>query len=317
MRIPPNQPFQLFPLFRERVWGRESLAPYFPEVQCLKRIGEAWFTFDENRTSLGSTLGELIADHPALLGTAGDRVYTGICPLLVKLLFTTERLSVQVHPGDEYAQRHHDCLGKTEAWYVLDAEPRGEVAVGFREALTADKLRASALNGEIENLLDWRKVRAGDLILTPAGTVHAIGAGVTICEIQQNSDITYRLYDYGRPRELHLDHGVNVSHLGPYSHEQENVVLAAGRDQLAACEYFRIERLNSPGAITIAGGLPHYLLLVSTKGSGTIAGFNYTAGQTWMIPARAEEFTIAGAGSEWILTYAANQPLATEAVHLA
>ena len=140
--IPPNRPFQLFPLFRERVWGRESLAPYFPQTQCVKRIGEAWFTFEENPTSLGGTLGELIAAHPAILGTAADHAHPGICPLLVKLLFTTERLSVQVHPDDEYARQHHGCLGKTEAWYVLEAEPGAEVAVGFQKALTPDQLKS-------------------------------------------------------------------------------------------------------------------------------------------------------------------------------
>jgi mannose-6-phosphate isomerase len=317
MQTPPSRPFQLFPLFRERVWGRESLAPYFPEAQGIKRIGEAWFTSEENRTSLGETLRDLILAHPTILGTAADSAHPAICPILVKLLFTTERLSVQVHPGDEYARRHHGSLGKTEAWYVLGAEPGGEVAVGFRKTLTPEQLRASALSGEIEHLLDWRKVHAGDMIFTPAGTVHAIGAGVTICEIQQNSDITYRLYDYGRPRELHLDHGINVSRLGPYEDGQERVALAEGRDQLAVCRYFRIERLASPGRITIAGGLPYYLLLVSTKGSGSIAGLDCKAGQTWMVPAHAEEFTITGAGSEWILTYAANEALSAQAIHSA
>ena len=144
MPISPNRPFQLFPLFRERVWGRESLAPYFPEAQCIKRIGEAWFTFEENRTSLGGTLGELIAAHPEILGTAANTAHPGICPLLVKLLFTTERLSVQVHPDDEYARHHHGCLGKTEAWYVLDAEPGAEVAVGFQKTLTSDSTEEQA-----------------------------------------------------------------------------------------------------------------------------------------------------------------------------
>jgi len=307
--IPPNRPFQLFPLFRERVWGRESLAPYFPEVQCAKPIGEAWFTFEENRTSLGGTLGELIAARPEILGTAADSAHPGMCPLLVKLLFTTERLSVQVHPGDEYARDHHGCLGKTEAWYVMDAEPGAEVAVGFKKALSSEQLKASALSGEIEHLLDWRKVHAGDVVFVPAGTVHAIGAGVTICEIQQNSDITYRLYDYGRPRELHLDDGANVSDLGLYTQGQESVALADWRDQLAACRYFRIERLKLRGVATLGGGVPHYLLLVCTKGSGSIAGDPYTAGQTWMVPADSAEFAVSGAGSEWILTYAASEPL--------
>jgi mannose-6-phosphate isomerase len=317
MPIRPNRPFQLFPLFRERVWGRESLAPYFPEVRCAKPIGEAWFTFEENRTSLGGTLAELIAAHPEILGTGAHGAHPAICPLLVKLLFTSERLSVQVHPDDEYARHHHGCLGKTEAWYVMDAEPGAEVALGFQKTLASGQLKASALSGEIENLLDWRKVRAGDVFLAPAGTVHAIGAGVTICEIQQNSDITYRLYDYGRPRELHLDHGANVSHLGPYTHGQETMALADWRDQLAACRYFRIERLRPRGIATLSGGLPHYLLLVCTKGDGSIAGEPFAAGQAWMVPAQAAEFSISGPGSEWILTYAASEPLDAEAIRSA
>jgi mannose-6-phosphate isomerase len=291
------------------VWGRESLAPYFPEVECARPIGEAWFTFEENPTSLGGTLGEVIAAHPEILGTAADRAHPGICPLLVKLLFTTERLSVQVHPDDEYARNHHDCLGKTEAWYVMDAEPGAEVAVGFQKALTSEQLKTSAVSGEIESLLDWRKVRAGDVVFTPAGTVHAIGAGVTICEIQQNSDITYRLYDYGRPRELHLEHGANVSYLGPYTQAPELVALADWRDQLVACKYFRIERLKPRRVVMLGGSVPHYLLLVCTKGSGSIAGYPYAAGQTWMVPAHSVEFAITGTGSEWILTYAASEPL--------
>jgi mannose-6-phosphate isomerase len=317
MLIRPSRPFQLFPLFRERVWGRENLAPYFPEVQCAKPIGEAWFTFEENRTSLGGTLAELIAEHPEILGTGAHGGHPGICPLLIKLLFTSERLSVQVHPDDEYARHHHGCLGKTEAWYVMDAEPGADVALGFQKTLAPGQLKASALSGEIEDLLDWRKVRAGDVFLAPAGTVHAIGAGVTICEIQQNSDITYRLYDYGRPRELHLDHGANVSHLGPYMHAQETMALADCRDQLVACRYFRIERLRPRGTATLGGGLPHYLLLVCTKGGGSIAGDPYAAGQTWMVPAHAAEFSISGPGSEWILTYAASEPLGSAAIRSA
>jgi len=122
--VPPDQPFQLMPLFRERVWGRHTLAPYFRKTDRTKRIGEAWFTFEENQTALGGTLGELITAHPEILGNAAEPGrHPGACPLLVKLLFTTERLSVQVHPGDEYARTHHASAGKTEAWYVLDAEP--------------------------------------------------------------------------------------------------------------------------------------------------------------------------------------------------
>jgi mannose-6-phosphate isomerase len=261
-----KRPFQVEPEFRERVWGRKSLEPFFHQA-FEKPIGEVWFDCG--------------------------------CPILVKLLFTSDRLSVQVHPDDEYAQRHHGSLGKTEAWYVLDAQPPGEVAVGFKRPISRDELRAAAQTGEIEHLLDWRKVKHGDLIFTPAGTVHAIGAGVTICEIQENSDITYRLYDYGRPRELHLDHGAAVSHLGPHEFEPKPVTLADGREELVACEYFRIERLRPRSSIYIPSGSPYYLILISASGP------------VWFVPAQNEAFEI-NLGGEWILTYKSETPAAVE-----
>ncbi len=301
-------PIQLLPLFRERVWGRDKLAIYFNDAPRTVRIGEVWFTFEENETSLGQTLGELITLHPELLGSGGDPRHPGICPLLVKLLFTTQRMSVQVHPDDEYALRHHESLGKTEAWYVLDAEPPGEVAVGFRETLTPARLESAAKSGEIEHLLDWRKVQAGNVIFVPAGTVHAIGAGLTICEVQENSDITYRLYDYGRPRELHLEHGIKVSQLGPHEYPARARTLSEGRDELVSSEYFRMERLRPGKGITIAGGQPYYVLLICSKGSGVIHDREFKPGQCWMIPAGNDEIRIEGRDTEWIVTYRAEQP---------
>lgn len=300
-----RKPLQLLPLFRERVWGSETLAPYFGNAPLSERIGEVWFTCDENQTSLAQPLGELLKAHPEILGSAANKKHPGLCPILIKFLFTTSRLSVQVHPKDEYAQEHHGCLGKTEAWYVLGAEPTSDVAVGFREAISPERLRESAQTGEIERLLDWRKVSPGDVIFTPAGTVHAIGAGLTICEIQQNSDVTYRLYDYGRPRELHLEHGANVSHLGPHEYEAVVKPVSEWRDQLVDCEHFRIERLRPNGTIQVANQLPYYLLLVCVKGSCEIGGQQTTAGDAWLIPAGADSFCLHGEESEWILTYAA------------
>lgn len=304
-----KKPIRLLPVFRERIWGRETLAPYFADDFFSERIGEVWFTCEENATSLGKPLGELLREHPEILGTAANPKYPGLCPILVKLLFTTSKLSVQVHPDDEYACKHHGGLGKTEAWYVLDSQPPGEIAVGFREKISAELLRESAQSGQIENLLDWRKVSAGDVIFAPARTVHAIGAGLAICEVQENSDITYRLYDYGRPRELHLDHGAKVSHLGPHECTSAVRAITEWRDALADCDYFRIERLRPIGDIQVDGGLPYYLLLICLKGSGEIAGQRTAAGEGWLIPAGADAFRIGGVGSEWLLTYAAEMAM--------
>lgn len=298
------QPIELIPRFEERVWGRLNLAPLYPNLAVKNPIGEVWFTFKENTTKSGERLGSLIQAHPEILGLAFDPAYPDVCPLLIKLLFTTARLSVQVHPGDVYARLHHNCLGKTEAWHVVAGEPGAEVAVGFKETLTVARLDESARSGEIENLLDWRPVQAGDVIFVPAGTVHAIGAGVTICEVQQNSDITYRLYDYGRPRELHLEHGVNVSDLGPHHYHVSPRELTPGREELVVSEYFRIERLKVAERVYFGAGAPYYLLLTCIKGNGQIAGEHFSAGRAWLVPALANRFTVTGR-SEWILTYTA------------
>jgi mannose-6-phosphate isomerase len=278
-----NKPFQLPPVFRERVWGRHNLRPFFAQT-FEKPVGEVWFECEGD---------------PQIFGTGADPRHPGICPILVKFLFTNERLSVQVHPDDEYALAHHGSLGKTEAWYVLDSRVPGELAVGFREPLSPERLKAAAQSGEIESLLDWRSVKAGDVIFTPAGAVHAIGAGLTICEIQENSDITYRLYDYGRPRELHLESGAKVSHLGPHDWDLKPVSLAEGRDELVACEYFRIERLRPQLAMTLAPGSPFYLIVICTMGAA--------AGEAWFVPANNAEFVMP-TGTEWILTYKSEKP---------
>lgn len=300
-----RRPIQLMPTFRERVWGRDSLAPFFPVTPRDERIGEAWFTCEDNLTSLDQPLGQLLKEHPEILGSCADSQRPGTCPLLLKLLFTQARLSVQVHPDDEYAQKHHQSLGKTEAWYVLEAEPLSELALGFRQSLSRENLRDAAQSGDIEKLLDWRRVRQGDVLYVPAGTVHSMGAGLTICEIQENSDITYRLYDFGRGRELHLDHALNVARLAPHQDQPKPLPLATWRDDLLACRYFRIERLKPQPSIRIEPGLPHYLLLLCVKGAGTIEQQEFTAGQAWLLPAGGEEVHVDGSGSEWILTYTA------------
>lgn len=164
----------------EKPWGRTSLPPMFDPTQG-QRIGEVWFTGGAN------------------------------LPLLVKYIFTSERLSIQVHPNDEQAQARGLASGKTECWYILDAEPGAAIGLGVTRELTPDELRAAALDGSIEQLMDWRPVKGGDFILVPPGTIHAIGVGISLLEFQQNADVTYRLYDYGRPRELHLDDGVAVA----------------------------------------------------------------------------------------------------------
>jgi mannose-6-phosphate isomerase len=176
---------KLKPELVEKPWGRTDLPACFGD-SAGRRIGEVWFTSPDN------------------------------LPLLVKYLFTCERLSIQVHPSDDQAQTRGLPSGKEECWLILDAESGATLGLGLKHEVTANQLREAALDGSVEELMDWKPVRAGDFFYVPAGTVHAIGGGLSLIEFQQNADVTYRLYDYGRPRELHLDDGIAVSRPEPY-----------------------------------------------------------------------------------------------------
>ena len=235
-------PSQLEPKFVERVWGRLDLAPLYP-LQA-KPIGEVWF------------------DNG---------------PLLIKFLFTSEKLSVQVHPEDPYAAQHHDgSAGKTEMWYILAAEPGSKIALGFDRDYPAPKVRAAAESGAIMDMLQWIEAKPGETYFVPAGTVHALGGGFVVCEIQQTSDITYRMYDYNRGRELHLDHSMNVARLGPYANPEID------GERLAACPYFVTHRMEfAPGMRNYhPTGHPAEALMI-LSGSGRIAGAPFTAGTVW------------------------------------
>jgi mannose-6-phosphate isomerase len=199
----------------EKPWGRDSLpAPFIaPEG---KRIGEIWF------------------EPPAALPQ-----------LLVKYIFTSEALSVQVHPSDaETLAKGLGRQGKEECWLIVDAEPDAVLGIGFKEPVSPEGLRAAAQDSSIERLMQWHKVRPGDFFYIPAGTVHAIGAGISLIEVQQNSDITYRLYDYGRPRELHLDEGIAVAKAVPYSPEHRLSVPDRDDVQLVDGPLFRLDQIE-------------------------------------------------------------------------
>lgn len=245
-----STPVRLAARFLEKIWGSEDLAPWFPESQ--DKIGEVWFEAD--------------------------------LPLLVKFVFTSDRLSVQVHPDDAFAKAHENSLGKTEMWYILRADPGARLAIGFRQTLTRDKLREFALSGEIEELLNWIAVEAGDAFFVPAGTVHAIGAGLAICEIQQHSDITYRLYDYGRPRELHLGQALQVASLDRM--DAKAVMLPID------CQYFHTELARIVIPLRYVPELQRFHILIFISGMGTIADQPFREGEAWLVPAGAEPFTI-------------------------
>ncbi|MEH6756677.1 MAG: class I mannose-6-phosphate isomerase [Parasphingorhabdus sp.] len=178
---------------------------------------------------------------------------------MIKYIFTSQKLSIQVHPSDEQARVLGLPSGKEECWYILDADPAATLGIGTKSPLSSDELCAASLSGEIEQLMDWKSVSAGDFFYIPAGTVHAIGAGVSLIEIQQNADITYRLYDYGRPRELHLDAGVAVSQARPY---QDSLHRNFGTEELGKIVSGPKFNLHLCGSdiFTIGGAGPHYII---------------------------------------------------------
>ena len=303
-----QRPFALLPTFAERPWGVTDLSPWFDNGTPDRRIGEAWFTAGANPTSAGPTFAELTQAHPAeILGPdLGDE-----CPLLVKMLFTSERLSVQVHPDDGYAAEHHDgSRGKTEAWHILAAQPHANIGLGLSAPLTREQGEAAAVTGEIEHLMDWRPVTAGETFLVPAGTVHALGPGLTLVEVQEQSDITYRLFDYGRGRELHLARGFDVADLGPYTLGADTRPAPdAGRTVLTRCRYFTMERREICGTLKFAPLAPHFHLLVVLAGEGEILGEALRPGGVWCVPASAEPFDLTSAqGCDVLITYPSLTP---------
>jgi mannose-6-phosphate isomerase len=218
-------------VFVEKPWGRTDLPAHFATEG--RKIGEVWFPPPPD--------GE---------------------DLLVKHIFTSEKLSVQVHPNDDQARARGLPRGKEECWYVTGAEPGGCLGIGLRESLSPEEVREAAASGAIEALMDWKPVAAGDFFYIPAGTVHAIGAGITLVEVQQNSDVTYRLYDYGRPRELHLDDAVTVAQAAPYPDTLYRHVTGTQTELLVEGPYFHLAFCK--GEIpALAGFGPTFLIPIS------------------------------------------------------
>jgi mannose-6-phosphate isomerase len=246
-------PFRLEPRFSERIWGRHSLAPWYPDVAVKEPIGEAWLSGPECVVLTGDEKGKMLAE-----------VAPGF-PLLVKILFPSEKLSVQVHPNDAEAQVLGQPRGKTECWYVLDAEPGATVALGVKPGTTIEQLRASGPAGTMEDYIEMVPVSVGDMVFVDAGTVHAIGPGVTLLEVQQTSDITYRLYDYGRPREMHLEQGLAVTKLKTTAGKRAPRAMD-GFVRLIEEQYFVVDRFET------AGETP-----VEFAGVGCLVGLSGTA----------------------------------------
>lgn len=256
-----------------KIWGRKDVPQHFgPWTQDGELLGEVWFP-----------------------DPSGDDA-----ELLIKYLFTSEKLSIQVHPDDEAARAAGYRRGKDEAWVILKAEPDAVIGLGLVEPLSADELRSAALDGSLEGLIDWRPVSAGDVLYSTAGTIHALGAGLTLIEIQQNLDLTYRLYDYGRPRELHLDEAVEVADRTPFRRESSPRPIAEGRDRLAAGAFVLERWSGHEQEIGEDDDAPIWLIPIAEGAQA--AGVPLEAGSVWV--SRGPTRVSAAAGSDLLVAYA-------------
>jgi mannose-6-phosphate isomerase len=296
-------PIQLLPEFHERVWGTRDLSLFYPSHKIGDEpIGEAWLTGEGCRVANGAFAGQTLADVTQKWGARmwGTAAAQERFPLLVKIIFPKDKLSVQVHPDDAQAREYDLPCGKTECWYVLHTSPGAHIGLGFKRGVSVAEVEQSIRETRMEQLLNWIDVVPGDLYYVDAGTVHAIGPGCVMLETQQNSDTTYRLYDYGRPRELHVERGLKSikteTRAGKVKSRGQN-----GRVTLVESPCFAVDKIflkASKQFHTEPGGgksSPH--CLIGLRGCGVIeapgcAPITLGRGETAVVPAGVGEYTV-------------------------
>lgn len=297
-------PFRLKPWFSERVWGKRDLRPWYTETGTTELVGEAWLTGPQCIVETGPFASETLTMVAEQIG--------GEFPLLVKILFPEEKLSVQVHPDDAQARALGETRGKTECWYVLEAEPGATVALGLKDGVGTAEVAASVADGTMESLLQHVPVAVGDMLFVDAGTVHAIGPGVVLLETQQTSDVTYRMYDYGRPRELHLENGLkvmksktNAGKVAPRSID--------GFTRLIEQQYFVVDRFDlGDGEKTVV--MDGAGCLVGLAGSGIVRcghdEIELKPAQAIVVPCGCEPPVVSGTGLSFVRCVAPNAKVA-------
>ncbi len=320
---------KLYPLFlsgvtKSPIWGGTRLPREWNKcAPDSETVGESWeltvrkkeMCVVQNGALADKTVGDLLRDHPTELmcktATTGDEF-----PLLIKFIDAADRLSVQVHPNDDYAARVENDRGKTEMWYIVDADEDAEIICGLADGIDNAAFCTALKNGELMSVLKTQKVRSGETYFIPAGLPHAIGKGILIAEIQQNCDLTYRVYDYDRRqadgtlRELHIDKACDV--IRPFSEDEIDAIrysrtLPTSReDVIADCDYFRVEKLNlcqDVHALSQNGYLRHLLCI---EGSGTIecdgVPYPFQRGDSILLPACLDDLTLSGNGTVLLST---------------
>jgi mannose-6-phosphate isomerase len=299
-------PIRFENLYYEKIWGGRDLEAFrdnMPEGE----IGETWDIachpngtgIVENGSLKGTRFDDLIKKYGHKL--IGEKVTLEKFPLLIKLINSKEKLSVQVHPGDEYAAKHEGDYGKTEAWYVMDAKPGACLIVGTKNC-SKEQFEEAIKKNDVESYLNKIKVKKGDCFLINSGLVHAICEGVIIAEIQQNSDVTYRVYDYGRPREIHVEKALDVINFNLQCENlsQKEEIKHEGYNQSLLCknEYFGIEKITIDSQYNDRSDIEKFDMLTCVDGEGTIEGKEFIekikTGDSYLIPANLGEYSIKG-----------------------
>ena len=289
--------YKLTPSLKDNIWGGNKLRAY-GKSSDKDRIAESWeLSFTNGGEAKTDDGREMSAAFPReAWGSACQRFHA--FPVLTKFIDAKDNLSVQVHPSDAYALENEGQFGKTEMWYVVEADEGAGLYMGLERECDADEFAAAVADGTVEKLLSFKKVKRGDVYFIPSGTIHAIGAGVVIFEIQQNSTLTYRLYDYmrrdkdGNLRELHVEKAMEVSLLEPYSEREFD---KNDESLIGICEYFETHKykLNFAKTTFNVDG-DSFLSITCVGGNGTVEGEKITLGDTFFIPAGSGDITVEG-----------------------
>lgn len=311
---------KLNPVFKDYIWGGTRLRDEFKMKTDINPVAEGWMlachkdgmnTIDSGKYN-NKTLQEVIDIEGSVKMLGKNSEKFAYFPVLIKIIDAKDNLSIQVHPDDEYARRVEHEFGKTEIWYVLDADEGAELIYGFKNKISKEEFRKAIENNTLPEVLNSVKVHKGDLFFIEAGTVHAIGKGTLIAEIQQNSNSTYRVYDYGRlgkdgkPRELHIDKAVDVTVTEPPKYgtkpQGKPEKINGGKKQLlTSCELFTVYRYDCESEIELTAGEESFNHLLIIEGNGNINGRQFKKGDSYFVPAGYGKYKIEG-NAEIILT---------------
>lgn len=302
---------KLNPVFKDYLWGGTKLRDEYGFKSDLDKLAEGWMlschkdgeNTVENGEFIGKTLTEIINENPDFLGENGKNFE--YFPILIKFIDAKDDLSVQVHPDNDYAMRVEGEYGKTECWYILDCEEGAELIYGFNRAISSEEFKEKIADNTFLETVNKVKVKKGDLFFIEAGTLHAIGKGILLAEIQQNSNTTYRVYDYGRlgadgkPRDLHVEKAVDVTNCTPptRSTAPEGALTeydGYSRQILTKCDLFNVEKVSINNEFVDIADEKSFVSVLVTNGKGIIDNIEIKKGDSLFIPANYGEFTVKG-----------------------